>query len=151
MLIRNNKTTIRRAYAAARAYISAHAAEYGAETTVRLNALRCVRSQLIELLDDNNQPRPDSFADFAALKQWFLNGAYDVYQLVCGGGSVFPFVTTDVLRIFYTPAQQAKWHRWAQGAGRANYAHSDVMAVEAKWIETALAQMWAALKDTRAK
>ena len=151
MLIRNNKTTIRRAYTAARAYINAHAAEYAAETAIRLNALRCVRNQLIELLDDNNQPRPDTFANFAALKQWFLNGAQDVYQLVCGGGSVFPFVTTDVLRLFYTPDQQAKWHQWEQGAGRANYAHSDVMATEAKWIETALAHMWAALKDTRAE
>lgn len=151
MLIRNNKAAVRRAYTAARAYISAHAAEYGAETTVRLNALRCVRNQLIELLDEINSQRPDTFADFGTFKHWFLNGARDVYQLVCGGGSIFPFYTEDVLRLFYTPAQAAKWRQWEQGAGRANYAHSDVMAGEAKWIETALAHMWAALKDTRAK
>lgn len=151
MLIRNNKTAVRRAYTAARAYINAHAAEYGAETAIRLNALCIVRNQLIELLDETNSQRPDTFADFGALKHWFLDGARDVYQLVCGGGSVFPFCTNDVLQLFYTPAQQAKWHQWEQGAGRANYAHSDVMAVEAKWIETALAHIWAALKDTRAK
>ena len=151
MLIRNNKTTIRRAYTAARAYINAHADKYGAETAIRLNALRVVRNQLIELLDDNNQPRPDTFADFGAFEQWFLNGARDVYQLVCGGGSIFPFCTTDVLRLFYTEKQARRWYQWAAGGGAENYALSDVMAVEAKWIEVALAHMWAALKDTRAK
>lgn len=151
MLIRNNKASIRRAYTAARAYINAHADKYGAETTIRLNALRCARNQLIELLDDDNQPRPDTFADVGAFEQWFLNGAQDVYQLVCGGGSVFPFCTTDVLRLFYTPAQQSKWRQWEEGAGPENYALSDVMRTESKWIEVALAHMWAALKDTRAK
>ena len=151
MPIRNNKTTIRRAYTAARAYISAHADKYGAETAIRLNALRIVRNQLIELLDDDNQPRPDTFADVGAFEQWFLNGAQDVYQLVCGGGSIFLFCTTDVLRLFYTEKQARRWYQWAAGEGAENYALSDVMATEAKWIETALAHMWAALKDTRAK
>lgn len=151
MLIRNNKTTIRRAYTAARAYINAHADKYGAETAIRLNALRVVRNQLIELLDDNNQPRPDTFADFGAFEQWFLNGARDVYQLVCGGGSIFPFCTTDVLRLFYTEKQARRWYQWAAGEGAENYALSDVMRTEAKCIETALAHVWAALKDTRAK
>ena len=151
MLIRNNKASIRRAYTAARTYIRAHADKYGAETTVRLNALRVVRNQLIELLDEINQPRPAAFANYGDLEKWFLNGARDVYQLVCGGGSIFPFCTTDVLRLFYTEKQARRWYQWAAGGGAENYALSDVMAVEAKWIETALAHMWAALKDTRAK
>lgn len=151
MLIRNNKTAVRRAYTAARAYISAHADKYGAETAIRLNALRIVRNQLIELLDEHRADTVKTFGDYGAFEKQFLDGAPDMYSRVSGGGSIFPFYTDDVLRLFYTPAQRAKWHQWAQGAGRANYAHSDVMATEAKWIEVALAHMWAALKDTRAK
>lgn len=151
MMIKNNKAAVRRAYTAARAYINAHADKYGEETTVRLNALRVVRNQLLELLDEINQPRPAAFTNYGDLEKWFLNGAADVYQLVSGGGSIFPFCTTGVLRLFYTEKQARRWYQWATGEGAENYALSDVMAVEAKWIETALAHMWAALKDTRAK
>ena len=149
MMIKNNKAAVRRAYTAARAYINAHAGKYGDETVIRLNALRVVRNQLIELLDEINQPRPAAFTNYGDLEKWFLNGAQNVYQLVCGGGSVFPFVTTDVLRLFYTPAQRAKWHAWEQGAGPENYARADVMAVEADYIAVGLTHMWAALKATR--
>lgn len=148
MMIKNNKAAVRRAYTAARAYINAHAGKYGDETTIRLNALRVVRNQLLELLDDNNQLRPAAFTNYGDLEKWFLNGARDIYQLVCGGGSVFPFYTNDVLRLFYTPAQAAKWHRWEQGAGPENYARADVMAVEADYIAVGLTHMWAALKAT---
>jgi hypothetical protein len=149
MMIKNNKAAVRRAYTAARAYINAHADKYGDETTVRLNALRVVRNQLIELLDEINQPRPAAFTNYGDLEKWFLNGARDIYQLVCGGGSVFPFFTTDVLRLFYTPAQAAKWHLWAGGRGPADYARADVMAVEADCVAVGLTHMWAALKATR--
>lgn len=149
MMIKNNKAAVRRAYTAARAYINAHADKYGDETAIRLNAIRIVRNQLIELLDEINQPRPAAFANYGDLEKWFLNGAADVYQLVSGGGSVFPFVTTDVLRLFYTPAQAAKWHWWADGMGPADYARADVMAVEADYIAVGLTHMWAALKATR--
>lgn len=151
MLIRNNKTTIRRAYTVARAYISAHADKYGAETAIRLNALRIVRNQLIELLDEHRTDTAKTFGDYGAFEKQFLDGAPDMYSRVSGGGSIFPFYTDDVLRFFYTPAQQYKWHAWQQGAGPENYALSDVMRTESKWIEVALAHMWAALKDTRAK
>lgn len=151
MLIRNNKTSIRRAYTAARAYISAHADKYGAETAIRLNALRIVRNQLIELLDEHRTDTAKTFSDYSAFEKQFLDGAPDMYSRVSGGGSIFPFYTDDVLRLFYTPAQQSKWRRWEEGAGPENYALSDVMRTESKWIETALAHMWAALKDTRAK
>lgn len=149
MMIKNNKAAVRRAYTAARAYINAHADKYGAETAIRLNALRCVRNQLIELLDEINQPRPAAFANYGDLEKWFLNGAADVYQLVSGGGSIFPFCTTDVLRLFYTEKQAHRWNQWAEGEGAENYALSDVMRTEAKWIEVALTHMWAALKATR--
>lgn len=149
MMIKNNKAAVRRAYTAARAYINAHADKYGDETTVRLNALRVVRNQLLELLDDDYQPRPDTFADVGAFEQWFLDGAPDMYSRVSGGGSIFPFYTNDVVRLFYTPAQAAKWHRWEQGAGPENYARADVMAVEADCVAVGLTHMWAALKATR--
>lgn len=149
MMIKNNKAAVRRAYTAARAYINAHADKYGAETAIRLNALRCVRNQLIELLDEINQPRPAAFANYGDLEKWFLNGAADVYQLVSGGGSIFPFCTTDVLRLFYTEKQARRWHQWAAGEGAENYALSDVMRTEADYIAIGLTHMWAALKATR--
>lgn len=151
MLIRNNKTTIRRAYTAARAYINAHADKYGDETTVRLNALRVVRNQLLELLDEHRTDTVETFSDYGAFEKQFLDGAPDMYSRVSGGGSIFPFCTTDVLRLFYTEKQARRWYQWAAGEGAENYALSDVMRTESKWIETALAHMWAALKDTRAE
>lgn len=152
MRVANNKTAISRAYTAARAYINTHAGKYGAdETVIRLNALRIVRNQLIELLDDSGAESVSAFTDLSAFKQWFLNGARDTYQLVSSGGSIFPFVTTDVLRLFYAPSQRAKWQKWADGKGTADYALSDVMHTEAKWIEVALGHMWAALKNTCTK
>lgn len=149
MMIKNNKAAVRRAYTAARAYINAHADKYGDETTVRLNALRVVRNQLIELLDEINQPRPAAFTNYGDLEKWFLNGARDIYQLVCGGGSIFPFCTTDVLRLFYTEKQARRWYQWAGGRGPADYARADVMAVEADCVAVGLTHMWAALKATR--
>ena len=149
MMIKNNKAAVRRAYTAARAYINACADKYGDETTVRLNALRVVRNQLIELLDEINQPRPAAFTNYGDLEKWFLNGAADVYQLVSGGGSIFPFCTTDVLRLFYTEKQARRWYQWAAGGGAENYARADVMAVEADYIAVGLTHMWAALKATR--
>lgn len=149
MMIKNNKAAVRRAYTAARAYINAHADKYGAETVIRLNALRVVRNQLIELLDDNAQSAVGTFAGFEAFEQWFLNGAQDIYQLVSGGGSVFPFCTTDVLRLFYTEKQARRWYQWAAGGGAENYALSDVMRTEADCVAVGLTHMWAALKATR--
>lgn len=151
MLIRNNKAAVRRAYTAARAYINAHADKYGDETILRLNALRCVRNQLIELLDEHRTDIGKTFSDYGAFEKQFLDGAPDMYSRVSGGGSIFPFCTTDVLRLFYTEKQARRWYQWAAGRGAENYALSDVMRTESKWIETALAHMWAALKDTRAK
>lgn len=149
MMIKNNKAAVRRAYTAARAYINAHADKYGDETTVRLNALRVVRNQLLELLDEHRTDTVKTFSDYGAFEKQFLDGAPDMYSRVSGGGSVFPFFTTDVLRLFYTPAQAAKWHLWAGGRGPADYARADVMAVEADCVAVGLTHMWAALKATR--
>ena len=149
MMIKNNKAAVRRAYTAARAYINAHADKYGDKTAIRLNAVRIVRNQLIELLDEIDQPRPAAFANYGDFEKWFFNGAPDMYSRVSGGGSVFPFCTADVLRLFYTPAQAAKWRQWADGKGPESYARADVMAVEADYIAVGLTHMWAALKATR--
>lgn len=149
MMIKNNKAAVRRAYTAARAYINTHADKYGDETTVRLNALRIVRNQLLELLDEHRTDTVKTFSDYGAFEKQFLDGAPDMYSRVSGGGSVFPFYTNDVLRLFYTPAQAAKWHAWQQGAGPENYARADVMAVEADCVAVGLTHMWAALKATR--
>lgn len=149
MMIKNNKAAVRRAYTAARAYINAHADKYGDETVIRLNALRVVRNQLIELLDECRTDTASTFSDYSAFEKQFLDGAADVYQLVSGGGSIFPFCTTDVLRLFYTEKQARRWYQWAAGGGAENYARADVMAVEADYIAVGLTHMWAALKATR--
>ena len=149
MMIKNNKAAVRRAYTAARAYINAHADKYGEETTVRLNALRVVRNQLLELLDEHRTDTVKTFSDYGAFEKQFLDGAPDMYSRVSGGGSVFPFCTTDVLRLFYTEKQARRWYQWAAREGAENYALSDVMAVEADYIAIGLTHMWAALKATR--
>ena len=149
MMIKNNKAAVRRAYTAARAYINAHADKYGAETVIRLNALRIVRNQLLELLDEHRTDTVKTFSDYGAFEKQFLDGAPDMYSRVSGGGSIFPFCTTDVLRLFYTEKQARRWHQWAAGEGAENYARADVMAVEADYIAVGLTHMWAALKATR--
>ena len=149
MMIKNNKAAVRRAYTAARAYINAHADKYGEETTVRLNALRVVRNQLLELLDEHRTDTVKTFSDYGAFEKQFLDGAPDMYSRVSGGGSVFPFYTSDVLRLFYTEKQARRWYQWAAGEGAENYALSDVMRTEADCVAVGLTHMWAALKATR--
>ena len=150
MQVQITKAAIRRAYTAARVYVSTHADKYGRqETAIRLSALRIVRDQLIYLLDQD-APRAEFFEDFAAFEKWFLDGARDVYQLVSGGGSAFPFQTAEVFRLFYTPDQAARYRRWAAGEGPESHALSDPMRVQATYVSVALAHMWAALKATYA-